>query len=252
MLTRGLRGVHDAFTWLTVAPLPQPRGEFDRRRGGTVITAVPLVGLVLGALGCGIAFALTRTDLPAVLIGAAAVAFLALATRGMHLDGLADTVDGLGSYGDPDRVRQIMRTGDVGPFGAAALALVVLIQSVAFGAFATAAAGWAGWGQIALVVFVSRATVPLVCRRGLAAANADGFGALVADSQGVSAAFWAVVAVGAACAVSVQAAVTVTLVLAFAWVFTRHCARRTGGITGDVIGATIELSATLTAVGLLL
>ena len=104
-----------------------------------MITAVPLVGLVLGALGCGIAFALTRTDLPAVLIGAAVVAFLALATRGMHLDGLADTVDGLGSYGDPDRVRQIMRTGDVGPFGAAALALVVLIQSVAFGAFATLA-----------------------------------------------------------------------------------------------------------------
>lgn len=248
MVTRGLRGVHDAFTWLTVAPLPQPRGEFDRRRGGTVIAAVPMVGLALGALAGLIAFGLAHTGLPAMLIGAMIVAGLALATRGMHLDGLADTVDGLGSYGDPERVREIMRTGDVGPFGAATLALVVLAQAAAFGTLTSDA----DWFQIALIVFVSRAAVPLVCRRGLTAANADGFGALVAGSQGLSVAFWTAVAVGAALAISVQAAVTVAVVLAFGWVFSRHCARRTGGITGDVIGATIEVTATLTAVGLLI
>ncbi|MBM7367062.1 adenosylcobinamide-GDP ribazoletransferase [Gordonia hydrophobica] len=252
---RALRGLHDAFTWLTVAPLPQPRGEFDRRRAATVVAAVPVVGLVLGALAAAAAVGLARTGLPTALDGVVVVALLALATRGMHVDGLADTVDGLGSYGDPDRVRAIMRSGDVGPFGAATLVLVLVGQALAIGALI----GDARWTAIALVVFVSRATVPIVCRHGLSAANANGFGALVAGTQQWSIAVWSTVAVGAAAALglvdspaaAIRAAVTVVVVLAFAWGFSRHCARRTGGVTGDVIGATIELSAVLTALGLL-
>ncbi|ALG85191.1 adenosylcobinamide-GDP ribazoletransferase [Gordonia phthalatica] len=253
---RALRGVHDAFTWLTVLPLPQPRGDFDRRRGGTAISAVPLVGVVLGTLGALIALGLSHTALPTTLTGVIVVVFLALATRGMHLDGLADTADGLGSYGDPDRVRTIMRSGDVGPFGAATLILVILGQSLAFGALADDGRWWA----VATVVFVGRATVPVVCRRALSAANADGFGALVAGTQRWSVAVWSAIAIAAAVLVglldsptaAVRAGVTVVVALGFAWAFSRHVSRRAGGVTGDVIGATIELVTALTAVGLLL
>ncbi|EGD55806.1 adenosylcobinamide-GDP ribazoletransferase [Gordonia neofelifaecis] len=262
MLSRGLSGVHDAFTWLTVLPLPQPRGEFDRRRAATVIAAVPIVGAALGAVIAVIAFGLSYTALPTALIGVGMVAVLALATRGMHLDGLADTVDGLGSYGDADRVRAIMRSGDVGPFGAASLVLVLLGESVAFGALAADSR----WYEIALAIFVSRATVPISCRSGLGAANADGFGALVAGTQRASIVVWSALALAAAAATglvgtdgqtldvaaAVQATAVVVVVLFFAWFFTRHCARRSGGLTGDVIGATIEFSVVLTAVGLLL
>lgn len=253
---RAVRGVHDAFTWLTVAPLPQPHGEFDRRRGGRAIAAVPLVGVVLGLVCAVIASGLARTGLPTSLDGVVLVAVLALATRGMHVDGLADTADGLGSYGGPERVRTVMRSGDVGPFGAATLLLVLFGQAVAFGAFVDDRRWWA----VATVVFVSRASVPVVCRRGLSAANTDGFGALVAGTQRWSVAVWSVLAVGAAVAVGLldsasgaaRGAATVVVVLAFAWAFSRHVARRAGGLTGDVIGATIELTAVLTAVGLLL
>lgn len=253
---RSLRGVHDAFTWLTVVPLPQSRGDFDRARGADAIAAVPLVGVVLGALTAALAAGLAHTGLPSPLDGAILVAFLALATRGMHLDGLADTVDGLGSYGDPERVRAIMRTGDVGPFGAAALVLLLLGQALAFGAFVDDGDWWA----IATTVVVGRVTVPIVCRRGLSSANADGFGALVAGTQRESIAVWAVVAIAGAAgiglldspAAAVRSCVTVVVVLGFAWAFSGHVARRAGGVTGDVIGATIELGTVLAAVGLLL
>ncbi|MGB6244032.1 adenosylcobinamide-GDP ribazoletransferase [Gordonia sp. (in: high G+C Gram-positive bacteria)] len=257
-MRRAPGALHDAFSWLTVAPVPQPRGDFDRCRGAAVIAATPLVGLCLGAIAAGAAFGLSHTRLPDVLVGTIVVALLALSTRGMHLDGLADTADGLGCYGDPARVREVMRTGDVGPFGAATLTLVLLGQALAFGTL-SAEGRWSG---IALAVFVGRIAVPIACRRGLPAANSNGFGALVADSQRVSLAVWPVLAIAGAVGTAIidtprdgAALITACLVtataLAFAWAFSRHCARRTGGITGDVLGATLELSTVAVAVGLL-
>ncbi|MGB3602059.1 adenosylcobinamide-GDP ribazoletransferase [Gordonia sp. (in: high G+C Gram-positive bacteria)] len=256
---RGLRGIHDAFSWLTVLPLPQPRGEFDRRRAATIMAAVPTVGIVLGAVVAVIGWGLSYTQLPSALIGTILVAVLGLGTRGMHLDGLADTVDGLGSYGDHERVRQIMRSGDVGPFGAATLVLVLLGEALAFGALIADHRFYA----IALVVFLSRAVVPLVCRRGVKAAHGDGFGAMVAGSQRFSIAVWSLISLAAAIAVGISnpgdgpsavllPVVAVLVAGVFAWAFSRHCIQRNGGLAGDIIGATMELTTVLTAVVLLL
>src|SRR5919199_1327739 len=142
-----LAGVRLAFSWLTV--LPVPVRHVDRRLAGGAISSAPLVGLVLG--------------------GFLVVAFLALATRGMHLDGLADTADGLGSYRGPERALAIMREGPVGPFGVVALVLVLGVQAAAI----------YDWPAVILAVTAGRVAFVLCCH-GVPAARPEGLGALVA------------------------------------------------------------------------
>ncbi len=227
-----------ALSWLTVAPVGAPRTEIDRRAGGAVITAVPLVGVLLGGLAAAAAFGLSHTRAPDLLIGALVVALLALLTRGMHLDGLADTADGLGCYGDPQRVREVMRDGSAGPFGVAALVLVILIGAVSVAALAAES----DWYAIVFAVAVSRLAAVIGCRTGLAPADTTGFGALVAGTQRWSIPVWIVVATAAAYPLGWSGYVAVAVVVVGAWAFTAHCARRIGGITGDVLGAAIELA----------
>ena len=78
------------------------------RRGGALRWA-PVVGALLGAVAGALLVGLAALGVPAA--GLLAVGFLALATRGMHVDGLADTADGLGCYGPPERALAVMRDG---------------------------------------------------------------------------------------------------------------------------------------------
>ena len=236
--------LHVAITWLTVAPIPAPRAPMDRRTGAAAIAAVPVVGIALGGCAAAVAYGLSFTSLPHLLIGVLVVALLALTTRGMHLDGLADTADGLGCYGDPERVREVMRSGDVGPFGAATLAIVLGAQAVAFGALVDAERWW----TIVFAVALGRVSAVYVCRRGLPAANSNGFGAIVADTQRWSIPVWTVLATAAAWPLGVPALCAVGVVAVFAWAFSAHCRTRMGGVAGDVIGAAIELSTALALV----
>src|SRR5262249_4187310 len=87
----------------------------------------PLVGLALGG-------ALPAVDrllagaLPPLTRSALQVALLAAVTRGLHLDGLADSFDGLLGGRDRGQRLEIMRDPRIGSFGATALALVLLLK----------------------------------------------------------------------------------------------------------------------------
>ena len=67
---------------------------------------------------------------------------LALLTRGLHLDGLADTADGLGPLRDRERALQVMHQSDVGPFGVVTLVLTLLLQVACAAALLAADDGW--------------------------------------------------------------------------------------------------------------
>jgi adenosylcobinamide-GDP ribazoletransferase len=231
---------------LTVLPV-RPPSVVDRRVAGRAMLLGPVAVLPLAVMAAGLGRLAASTAWPSLLSGLVVVASLALGTRALHLDGLADTVDGLGSGRDRQRALEIMRRGDVGPMGVVALVLVVGGQAVAAGALIST---WPGAALVTVVIAISRTSLLLACRAGVPPARPGGLGATVAGSVRpllavVGGLVSALVLVGtltvlgrpwwiAALALIVGALAACGMV----WL----AVRRLGGITGDVLGAVVELT----------
>jgi adenosylcobinamide-GDP ribazoletransferase len=247
-LTDGLRL---AITTFTVAPVRT--GAVDRRAAGIAMTAAPAVGLILGALIGALALAGRAVHAPALLTGLVCVAALALATRGLHLDGLADAVDGLGSYRPAARALEIMKSPEVGPFGVVALVLAVTVPAAAIAGILDRP-WWAVIGSVAAAIATGRTAATWACRRGVPAAAPDGLGALVAGTVGVPAAALGLVLAAAPALAAVpdrpwQGPIAVLAGLGATLLLVRHATRRLGGITGDVLGACVEVAAAVAFIG---
>ncbi|MDQ3761063.1 MAG: adenosylcobinamide-GDP ribazoletransferase [Actinomycetota bacterium] len=238
-------GLRLAVSWLTVLPVGRPV-EVDRVIARRALYWAPLVGAGLGLLAAGVLTALHALDTPALLAGLAVVAAMAALTRGMHLDGLADTADGLGCFGGPQRALDVMRDGSTGPFGVIALVLVLLTQAAALGALAET-------GRlipVVLAMITGRAAFSWCARMGVPPARPAGLGALVANSQppGVPVAWAAALLAGGLVAVPGrfwQGALAVSLAALVVVAVSARTRRRFGGVTGDVLGATSELASTV-------
>ncbi|MFI6869373.1 adenosylcobinamide-GDP ribazoletransferase [Nocardia sp. NPDC050406] len=241
-----MNGVRLAMSWLTVLPVRGPEAV-DRAAGARAIGWAPLVGALIGVGAACLMWLLGFLGASSLLAGFVGVAALALVTRGMHVDGLADTMDGLGSYGPPERAREIMKSGGVGPFGVAALVFALGIQAVSFAALVENER----WLGVVVAVLVGRVAVVFACRRGIDAAPGAGFGALVAGTQRPAVrALWAGIAAVAAGFATDQwwlGPIAVLMALGSATVLVQHCVRRFGGLNGDVLGAALELAVTIAA-----
>jgi adenosylcobinamide-GDP ribazoletransferase len=247
-------GLRLAVTLFTVAPLPA--GRVDRASAAVAMRLAPAVGAVLGAVLGGLLVGLDAAGVPRPLAGVVVVGAGALLTRGLHLDGLADTADGLGAYRCRDQALEVMKRPDIGPFGVVALVLTLLAQAAAVAALP--ARGWpAALTAVVAATAAGRAAATWACRRGVPPARPDGLGALVAGTVGAAALAVGTAAVAALAVPAVpgrpwQGPVAVLAALAVALLLQRHAVRRLGGITGDVLGAAVEVTTTLTYLGLLL
>jgi adenosylcobinamide-GDP ribazoletransferase len=238
------------FTRVTVPP---PR-VVDRRVAGIAMLLAPVVGLALAVVPALIVLAVGTVDGPPLLGAALATGALAWLTRGLHLDGLADVADGLGSAASPNRARAIMKDPSVGAFGVMSVVLVVLTQVVALGSISEP-----GAAAFALVVAVvtGRLSVTWTCTTGVRAAAQSGLGAAVAGTVARTSAAMLTVAIVAGTTLAAWAlglgpvalwptAVVAGLLAAAA--LTRTAVRRFGGVSGDVLGATLEAATTVVLV----
>lgn len=226
---------------LTRIPVQAPSPRVNLGWG---MALAPVIGFVLAIATGALAVGLSTVLVPLVT-AVLATGFLVWITRAIHLDGLADSTDALGSGRPREQALEIARRSDIGPFGVIAVVLTLLAVVAAIASLIEA-------GNVIIGLTVSLTTGRLVttlsCSRGIPAARPDGLGAFVAGTvKGTQASFsivftilvagfstliapsglWAFATLGGLCA---------------GLLFTRFAVRRLGGITGDTLGAATEIA----------
>ncbi|GGR94708.1 adenosylcobinamide-GDP ribazoletransferase [Streptomyces aureoverticillatus] len=243
-------GLRFAFGTLTVVPVRVRRWDREAARAGML--CAPLAGLAVGLAAAAAGSALLALGASPLLAAVAAVAVPAAGTRGLHLDGLADIADGLGSGKDADGALRVMKQSDIGPFGVITLVLVLFAQVAALAELYDESWTHGATGTL-LAAATARLALTLAARTGVPPARPEGLGAAVAGTVPTRGAVTVLVAVTAAAAAAglpggvprmIQHAAAVLLACAAAQLLLRHCLRRFGGVTGDVFGGLAETAAT--------
>jgi adenosylcobinamide-GDP ribazoletransferase len=226
-----------ALTFLTKLPWPW-HGEATSEDLARSLFWFPWVGAILGLIYLAAWSVLLRL-FPAPAAAAVLVCLGVVITGGLHLDGLADTIDGLGGGRDPEDRRRIMKDSRVGAFGVLALILALLVKFAFFQAAATQ--GWRGelilfpilsrWGMVYLA-YLSPYARP---EGGLGQAMTTGVSQRVASGASLSAVILAVVLLG------LKGLVLWGGVWLLAYLVSRYFRRVLGGVTGDVLGAANEI-----------
>jgi adenosylcobinamide-GDP ribazoletransferase len=226
-----------AVRFLTVVPVPG-RDLLGVSALGRAAWWFPVVGLLLG-IGLDGTLAALQALFPPLLASALLVTAWKAVTGGIHLDGLADVLDGLAGR-DPAQRLAIMRDSRVGVFGAAGLVLFLLLVVAAVADLPDPVRG----RLLILAPMVGRAAPLLVGGWLRPATPGEGLGAaFVVGLSRWAGPLWALggIALGVALVGPWGAAIP-----ALAWAAVilgaGFAARRLGGLTGDVLGAVVELA----------
>jgi adenosylcobinamide-GDP ribazoletransferase len=250
--SRPFRDVALAVTLLTAIPV---RARWPDGERPDIAGYFPVVGVLLGALGYGLLYAPVTRAVPfavqapphSLLSAALLITAWALLTRMLHWDGVADVADGYWGAHDQGRRLEILRDPHVGAFGVTALVLVALVQVAAVSVLIAEGALLA----IAFVPVLGRYAAVFGSWLG-APAKETGLGAAVAGgprpTSAIAAAAVLATTVALAWATGTAALLGVTVCVLIALGVPHVLASRFGGITGDVLGASVLLTETASLV----
>lgn len=245
-LRHPLAGFLAALRFLTIVPLSW-RCEQDGSFFGAALAWFPVIGLLIGSVVAVFISCLTPFFPPQVL-ALAALVLLAAASGCLHLDGLADSGDGLLSARSRERILEIMRDSRSGAMGVIAIVVVLLGKYAALSSldspvliFTLIAMPLAGRCAIVLTM----AWLPYA-RQG------EGLGRLFYSTSTRLTALWALALLAAvvawggwriSCAVFIAVFTTVLF-------FSLWCRSKIGGATGDTLGAVCELTELMVAMAM--
>lgn len=203
----------------------------------------PAVGAAIGAVVGTVWWASARAWGPTLVPPALAVAADLALTGMLHIDGLADSADGLLPHLSRDRRLQVMSQPDIGAFGLTVTTAVLLVRFAALASQTAEIALVAGvWCLSRTMMVAATLWMPYARHTGLASA-------FLGDARAAAA---TVVAAGSAAAVALVfwgrggAGIAGLAVGAAAGAAVMTLARRRlGGFTGDVLGATAVVTETV-------
>ncbi|UTA47681.1 adenosylcobinamide-GDP ribazoletransferase [Simiduia sp. 21SJ11W-1] len=233
-----------ALMFLTRVPAPTLGEVSDAHQRG-VLYFFPFIGLLIGAL---MAVALLLLPAAAMLNAALLVMFWVFVTGGLHIDGLGDSADGwLGGLGDKARTLEIMKDPRAGSAAVMTIACVLLVKFAALACLlAEAAVPLVVWALLfaptlgrcvpALLFF----TTPYARTDGLASpmvAGANGARQLVWVAVWLAMAVLSLVWLAGFTSLGLWVGLAVQL-----WLLRRLMCQRLGGVTGDTVGAAVEIT----------
>ncbi|OGH60296.1 MAG: cobalamin 5'-phosphate synthase [Candidatus Lindowbacteria bacterium RIFCSPLOWO2_12_FULL_62_27] len=234
-----IRSFLDAIRLLTILPLPAGR---DPARPALLYwfpAAGLVVGLILAGMETGLTMAVESVNI-GILTPLIVVALWLVLTRGLHIDGVADTFDALGAVADRARRLEILRDPRVGPIGVAAVALILIAKVWSLAAIAQAARGLA----VVCAAVTARWVVVIGCAM-FPYARPEGLGTAFIGKAGWRHILWTTVFTAGVLFLSKSAIAIPMLVAALVGIGIGGVAHRSfGGITGDVLGAIVEFAET--------
>jgi len=226
-----------AMQFLTRCPMPRDL-KADEKELGQSAKFFPLVGALVGASGALLHAALLKL-LPPSTCALLALVYFSFITNAFHEDGLADAFDGFGGGWTRERALEIMRDSRVGTFGALALIFLALAKYN----FLSSLDPSVVWRWLIVAHTAARWTTLPLCL-WLPYAREEGQGKLVAQRLDYGSATVATLTLLAALTLlnwreaAVAGAVAIAAPLGTGWYYRR----RIGGVTGDCLGATNQLT----------
>jgi adenosylcobinamide-GDP ribazoletransferase len=205
----------------------------------------PLIGVLLGTI-YSLAAVLLKGHLPSAAVAVLLVLLDALMTGAMHFDGLADSADGFGGGKNSEDILRIMRDHCIGAYGGMALVVLVALKIAAYDGLLR----HSGWMAALILtpalgrwsILLLTATLPYARKTGQDPAS-HGQGAGPTFGMGKRALFWGTLAMAGALVASMggRAWIAAAAVVAVTACFGFYCRRRIAGITGDTLGANVQL-----------
>lgn len=200
----------------------------------------PITGLILGIILTLVYYILSvLLFLPAIITSILLVGLLTLLTGGLHLDGLADTCDGIFSNKAKGEMLKIMRDSHIGTMGTLGLVLIIslkiiLISQVLPGKIFPALVLMGVISRYVLVLVMH--IFPYVRQQGKASLFMNNLSARVLIFTTLLTLFLVLIIFPA------KGLIIFTSVIFLSWLIVRKISHELGGITGDVLGAICEIA----------
>lgn len=208
--------------------------EADFTRG---LILFPAVGAVIGLVLMSTQYLLKSLTVGPLLTAAIVVAVSVIMTGGLHLDGLADAFDGLYSNRSRERILEIMKDSHIGTFGVLALIILMMLKGASLAELYVYKTGC----LLLLMPIYGRFCGVLMCYRS-SSPRANGMGNMFIGKLSDQRLLIMTAMVIVVSAVYPKALILLGVNILFTFMYRMHVIRVIGGITGDIIGSTIELN----------